>query len=167
MYTHWATLTFISGQCYSVLLYSQGHFGVGETVESLNTTLTQWEAVGILPVNRVSEIFTYKDFQDSNLSKSLQYSLSGKSMAMQGCGLVHSFDSRYWSCCLLHLCHVTGTCTLHCIIAGWIKDHTVWGLKYGGNRVCGLSGFEILIQLAKCHAQSLERSPSTCRHPIY
>lgn len=58
---------------------------MGGTVEALNTTLTQWEAAGILPVNRVSEIFTYKYLQASNLSKSLQYSLSGKSMAMQAC----------------------------------------------------------------------------------
>ena len=49
-------VTFISRQCYSVILYSQGHFGVGGTVEALNTTLTQWEAAGVLPVNRVSEI---------------------------------------------------------------------------------------------------------------
>ena len=42
----------ISRQC--ILLYSQGHFGVGETFDSLNTTLPLWEASGILPVNRVS-----------------------------------------------------------------------------------------------------------------
>ena len=33
---------------------SQGHFGSGGTLERLNTTLPQWEAAGILPVNRVS-----------------------------------------------------------------------------------------------------------------
>ena len=38
-----------------VPLCSQGHFGLGGgNVERLNTTLPQWEAAGILPVNRVS-----------------------------------------------------------------------------------------------------------------
>ena len=45
----WASL---SRQC--IPLYSQGHIGVGETFEPLNTTLPLWEASGVLPVNRVS-----------------------------------------------------------------------------------------------------------------
>ena len=38
----------------SVPLYLQGHFGVGETFDPLNTTLPLHEALGVLPVNRVS-----------------------------------------------------------------------------------------------------------------
>ena len=37
-------------------LYSQAHYGVGGSFEPLNA-LQQWEAAGVLPVNRVSEIF--------------------------------------------------------------------------------------------------------------
>ena len=42
----------ISRQC--IPPYSQGHFGVGETFDLHNTTLPLWEALGVLPVNRVS-----------------------------------------------------------------------------------------------------------------
>ena len=38
----------------NIPLYSQGHFGVGETFDPLNTTLPLHEALGVLPVNRVS-----------------------------------------------------------------------------------------------------------------
>ena len=36
------------------LSYLQAHFGVDNTVEASNTTLLEWEALGLLPVNRVS-----------------------------------------------------------------------------------------------------------------
>ena len=42
--------------CIEACLYSQAHYGVGGSFDSLNA-LQQWEAAGVLPVNRVSEIF--------------------------------------------------------------------------------------------------------------
>ena len=38
----------------SMYSFSQAHFGVGGMIEPSNTTLLQWEALGLLPVNRVS-----------------------------------------------------------------------------------------------------------------
>ena len=37
-------------------LYLQAHYGVGGSFDTLNA-LQRWEAAGVLPVNRVSEIF--------------------------------------------------------------------------------------------------------------
>ena len=36
------------------LPFSQAHFGIGDTLEPSNTTLLEWEALGLLPINRVS-----------------------------------------------------------------------------------------------------------------
>ena len=34
--------------------FLQAHFGIGGAFEPSNTTLLEWEALGLLPVNRVS-----------------------------------------------------------------------------------------------------------------